>query len=135
MIMKKLLVFTLLIGLAYMGMAQEAQPASGPVLTFKEKTFNFGEIYQGDKVTHVFTFENTGTEPLILSNVLVQCGCTATKWPKEPIEPGKTGEIEVEFNSAGKMGMNNKAVTAVSNATNSQERVTFTVNVLPKKRF
>jgi|SRR5690606_18685717 len=131
--MKKLFVFV--IGLFLVGSvaAQESgtEAASGPQITFAESSHDFGDIKQGDKVEHTFTFKNSGTEPLILSNVLTTCGCTATNWPRDPIAPGKSGEITVKFNSAGKMGKQNKVVTVVSNATNAQERVKIITNILP----
>ncbi len=114
--------------------AQQAKKelVEGPQITFEESSHDFGDIEQGDKVNYTFKFENSGTEPLILSNVLTTCGCTASKWPREPIAPGEGGEIEVSFNSAGKMNKQNKVITIVSNAVNSQERVKITTNVLPK---
>ncbi len=131
--MKKLFLFV--IGLFLVGTvtAQNSgsETASGPQITFAESSFDFGDIKQGDKVEHTFTFKNSGTEPLILSNVLTTCGCTATNWPRDPIAPGKGGEITVKFNSAGKMGRQNKVVTVVSNATNAQERVKIITNILP----
>lgn len=131
--MKKIFVFTLgLFMCASLSLvAQDAEKASGPVITFSEETFDFGDIKQGDKVEHTFDFKNTGTEPLILSNVLTTCGCTATDWPRDPVAPGKGGSITVKFNSAGKMGKQNKVVTVVSNASNAQERVKIITNVLP----
>ncbi len=120
----------------YAQQASEKQPQekeNGPKIAFTESSHDFGDIEQGTKVNYTFDFENTGTEPLILSNVLTTCGCTATSWPREPIAPNKGGEIEVSFNSAGKMGKQNKVVTVVSNAVNSQERVKIITNVLPPK--
>jgi hypothetical protein len=133
--MKKLIAFTFLLFLAVQLHAQEAaeEKLDGPQITFMESTHDFGDIEQGTKVSHVFEFENSGTEPLILSNVLTTCGCTATSWPREPIAPGKGGKIAVSFNSAGKMGKQNKVVTVVSNAVNAQERVKIITNVTPKK--
>lgn len=110
--------------------AQEVE--SGPMIVFVEDAWEFGDIQQGDKVEHTFEFENAGTEPLILSNVLTTCGCTASDWPREPIAPGEMASLKVTFNSAGKMGMQNKIITIVSNATNSRERIKITTNVLPK---
>lgn len=110
---------------------QKAATVSGPQITFQESEFNFGDLKQGEKVEHVFTFKNTGTAPLILSNVLTTCGCTASEWPKEPVAPGKTAQIKVTFNSAGKMGVQNKVVTIVSNAVNAQEQVKMVGNVVP----
>ena len=120
----------------FSAIAQDAaveENANGPVMTFKEVKYDFGEIHQGDKVEHVFTFENTGNEPLIISNVQVTCGCTASDWPKDPIAPGQESSMTIKFNSTGKMGMQNKVITIISNATNPNNRLTITTNVLPKK--
>lgn len=120
---------------SFVAQAQEKQEenVTGPKIEFEESTHNFGDITQGDKVQHVFAFANSGTEPLVLSRVMTTCGCTAPSWPKEPIAPGEKGEITISFNSAGKMGMQNKVITVVSNATNSTARISITTNVLPKK--
>ncbi|SEJ36064.1 Protein of unknown function [Cyclobacterium xiamenense] len=115
-------------GLAW---AQE-KTADGPVITFEESSKDFGDITQGDKVENVFTFENTGNAPLIISNVAATCGCTVPSWPKEPIAPGKKGEIKVSFNSAGKMGKQNSVVRIYSNASAPIEKVSMISNVLPK---
>lgn len=134
--MKKLLALSAVFLMAIQLYAQEAEKTeevNGPQITFEVSSHDFGDIEQGEKVNYVFKFENTGIEPLILSNVLTTCGCTATSWPREPIVPGEGGEIAVSFNSAGKMGKQNKVVTIVSNAVNAQERVKIITNVLPKK--
>ena len=111
-----------------------AQEKSGAAITFKEKSIDFGDITQGDKVSHTFELTNTGTAPLVISNVAVTCGCTATSWPKEPIAPGKTSEIKVSFNSAGKMGKQNSVVRVYSNASEPIEKVSLISNVLPKSK-
>lgn len=136
-VMNKLLFTALVLLFSISVMAQqpvtESASQNGPKITFKEAEYNFGEIQQGEKVEHVFTFENSGTEPLILSNVKTTCGCTATDWPRDPIAPGSKGEIKVKFNSAGKMSRQNKVVTVISNAVNSQEKVKLVGNVVPKE--
>lgn len=111
-----------------------AAPANGKVaeIKFEETMHNFGDIHQGDVVTYIFKFKNTGKAPLIISNVLTQCGCTVPEWPKEPILPGKKGEIKATFNSSGKMGAQNKVVTIQSNASNATTTVTIVANVLPQ---
>jgi len=109
--------------------AQEAQE-SGAKIAFSETTFDFGDITQGDRVTHTFAYENTGNEPLILSDVKTTCGCTATNWDREPLAPGESAEITVNFNSRGKMGVQNKVVTILSNASNSSAKVKIVTNVL-----
>ncbi len=111
------------------------EKVSGAVITFEKSTHEFGDMIQGDKVEHTFKFTNTGNEALVITNVQVTCGCTTPKgWPREPIAPGGKGEITLSFNSAGKMGKQNKVVTIVSNAANTDgSQISFTTNVLEKK--
>ncbi|MEO1256164.1 MAG: DUF1573 domain-containing protein [Bacteroidota bacterium] len=128
----KYLIALLLVGFSFLAVAQEEEePMTGPKIVFAEKSFNFGDISQGERVEHVFEFENVGNEPLILSDVRTTCGCTAPEWPRDPVAPGKKSKVKVVFNSAGKMGMQNKVITVMSNAVNNPERVKIVTNVLP----
>ncbi len=134
--MKTLIIFVFSIFTIAGAVAQEAaeeSSSSGPIMSFEEDKHDFGDIFQGDKVEHVFEFENTGNEPLIITNVQTTCGCTAPEWPRDPVAPGQSGKIKVVFNSTGKMGRQNKVITVVSNATSPLNRVTIVTNVLPKK--
>lgn len=135
--MRKFLFLAVVLGLASHAFAQQAPAAEkkdGAVISFEKKTHDFGDIYQGDKVEHTFAFTNTGTEPLIITNVQVSCGCTLPKaWPRDPIPPGGKGEVTIAFNSAGKSGRQNKPVTIISNAVNADgSQISFTTNVLEK---
>lgn len=125
----------LLIGTAAMaqdGAAVELVPP-GPHIAFVEESHDFGDIEQGEVVEYTFEFENDGDAPIILSNVLTTCGCTATDWPRDPIAPGEKSSITAKFNSAGKVGRQNKVITIMSNSVNNPERVRIVTNVLPKK--
>jgi len=116
------------------GQAASASKTAGPVITFEKNTHDFGDMFQGDQVEKTFKFTNTGNEPLIITNVQVTCGCTTKSYPRDPIAPGAKGEITLGFNSAGKMGKQNKTVTVISNASNTDgSQITFTANVLDKK--
>ncbi|WP_072008505.1 DUF1573 domain-containing protein [Hymenobacter sp. IS2118] len=122
--MKKTLLLALgLTAAAYTAQAQAAMPAAkaagpvaGPAITFEESKFDFGAVAQGAVVDHTFKFKNTGTAPLIISNIGVSCGCTTPEWTKTPVMPGKTGSISAHFNTAGKLGMQNKVLTVESNS-------------------
>lgn len=85
-------------------------------LVFDQMDYNFGVIKQGESVTNIFTFTNSGNEPIVITNAAGSCGCTVPEWPKEPIMKGQKGSIKVTFNSAGKSGYNDKTVTITSNA-------------------
>lgn len=107
----------------------------GPMLTWEESAFDFGDIRQGDKVEHTFKFTNTGSEPLIITNVSTQCGCTAPRgWPRDPVMPGDKGEIIIAFNSAGKIGRQNKVATVISNAVNSKSNQLLLSGNVTEKR-
>ena len=122
--MKKTLLLALsLTAAAYTAQAQATAPATkavgpvaGPAITFEESKYDFGSVVQGGTVDHTFKFKNTGTAPLVISNIGVSCGCTTPEWTKAPVLPGKTGSIAAHFNSTGKMGMQNKVLTIESNA-------------------
>ena len=132
--MKKLGLVLICLLTLQVAMAQEEDVVNGPLLVFDETEFDFGDIHQGEQVEHIFTFVNQGTEPLVLSNVATTCGCTAPYWPKEPVAPAEKGEIKVKFNSAGKMGRQNKIITVYSNSTQAMTRVKIMTNVLPPKK-
>jgi len=88
---------------------------SAPKITFEVMEYNFDSIVQGDTVKYTFKFKNTGKSPLLITDAQVGCGCTAPTYPHEPIAPGKSGTVYVEFRSAGKMGPQDKTITIVSN--------------------
>jgi hypothetical protein len=108
----------------------------GPAISFKEVYYDFGDIKQGEVVEHVFEFTNSGDSTLLLQKAYSSCGCTIPTYPKEGIAPGQSGKITVKFNSEGKMGLNNKIITILSNAKNMGEeipqRLSIKVNVIPK---
>jgi hypothetical protein len=87
-----------------------------PELSFEKLSHNFGEIIQGESVSHQFVFTNTGQGNLMISNAKGSCGCTVPKWPRKPIAPGEEAEIKVTFNSNGREGKQKKTVTLVTNA-------------------
>lgn len=112
-----------------------AQTRDGAAITWDKNTHDFGDIIQGEKVEHTFKFTNTGSEPLIITNVEVTCGCTAPRgWPRDPINPGGKGEITVQFDSTHKIGRQNKVATVISNAPVGNSHITFSANVMEKKK-
>ena len=87
-----------------------------PVIEFDSEEFDFGTIAQGQSVYHVFNIKNIGESELILNDVKPTCGCTVPKnWPKQPIAPGESAEIEVQYDGSG-TGLVKKLITVTSNA-------------------
>jgi hypothetical protein len=135
--MRKYLLLLWVLGLTIQSFAQDkkAEQKNGGVITWEKKTHDFGTLIQGDKAEHTFYFTNTGNEPLIITNVQIDCGCTKAKgWPRDPIPPRGSGEITVSFDTVGKTGIQNKTVTLVTNAVNPEgNTITFTTSVMEKK--
>lgn len=106
---------------------------TGPttVIDFKETTFDFGTVVSGEKVSHTYSFTNTGSEPLIISNAKGSCGCTVPEWPKEPIAVGATGEVTVVFDSKNKKGPRNQKVTLTANTDPPQTFIYLKGEVSP----
>ena len=67
--MKMMLLPILLIFVFASGVFGADSTATGPKMKFTESEFDFGEIEAGEVVEHVFTFENTGTDTLRISQV------------------------------------------------------------------
>ena len=91
-----------------------SQSNLNPVIEFKESEYNFGNRKEGSDVSHVFTFTNTGTAPLIISDVVKSCGCTTPEWTNKPVLPGESGSITLKFDSK-RVGPFNKSVTVKTN--------------------
>ncbi|GAA4768794.1 MULTISPECIES: DUF1573 domain-containing protein [Flavobacterium] len=112
--MKKLMLIMAVLGFAFSASAQK-----GAKIEFKDQdnTIDYGTVTkESDNGVRVFEFTNTGDAPLIITNVQSTCGCTVPSKPKEPIMPGKTGQIEVKYNM--NPGPIRKTITVESNAVN-----------------
>jgi hypothetical protein len=91
-----------------------AQPAK-PRAVFKETTHDFGQVKQGDVVTHEFVFKNAGGAPLLVEKVETTCGCTAALVSEKKIAPGKEGKIKTTFDTRGYSGRLSRYIYLISN--------------------
>ncbi len=138
--MKKVFIYSLtavlFVSMAAFKPKPKAQPKPKPVTTAKvvlsdkpydvkfDKTFHdFGTISEGTEVKTTYVLTNIGKEPVVILSHDVQCGCTTPTYSKEPIMPGKSADIVVGFNSAGKSGAQDKTVTLTTNG--GKELLTF----------
>lgn len=92
---------------------------NGAKIEFKEETINYGTVVKGeDSGKRIFEFTNTGNEPLVIKDAKSSCGCTVPSFPKEPIAPGATSTIEVQYNM--NPGPISKTITVTTNAINKE---------------
>ena len=99
-------------------------------ITFGSYKHDFGKIKQNSTNNYSFKFTNTGDEPLIISNAVGSCGCTVPNFPKEPIAPGKTASIDVEYKPGMQKGVQEKKVTVTANTEPNQTILTINADVL-----
>jgi hypothetical protein len=125
---KILLVFAVIIGFAFTASAQDSQK---PEFKFNEEKHDFGKIPQGNPVTTVFEYTNTGTEPLILSDVKPTCGCTIADYTKTPVLKGDKGLIKITYNAAAAYPFN-KTIVVTSNAKTPQKYLVIVGEVVAK---
>ncbi|HRO41550.1 MAG TPA: DUF1573 domain-containing protein [Flavipsychrobacter sp.] len=102
-------------------------------IAFEDTKHSFGTITDGEVVRHAYKFKNTGDHPLVISNAVASCGCTVPSYPKKPIAPGESGEIVVEFNSANRLGHQQKNVLVYSNAQEDAISIGFDADVKEKQ--
>ncbi|MCF8378010.1 MAG: DUF1573 domain-containing protein [Bacteroidales bacterium] len=91
------------------------QRNNAPIIEFSSTTFNFGKLAQGENVEYEYPFKNNGKSDLLIRKVNASCGCTAILTDQKIVGPGQSASIKVSFNSAGKMGAQNKTVTVITN--------------------
>ena len=101
-----------------------------PEFNFEKELHDFGKLVDGEKVSYSFKFTNSGDAPLIISNAKGSCGCTVPNWSKDPIAPGESGSIDVTFNSSGRSGKQNKAITLTANTNPSRKVLNITSEVI-----
>ncbi len=94
------------------------------VIKFENMTHDFGKFTEDKVQTCIFTFKNTGDQPLVIHQAFATCGCTVPTFSKEPVAPGKTGQIKVVYNGKSKLpGHFKKSVSVRSNASNALVRI------------
>ncbi|GEM_PF-5730658 len=76
----------------------DGEPNS-PVLQFASSKIYFGIIPKGSIGSKKVIFSNQGTAPLIIIKCEGECSCTAVQWPKYAIQPGKTAELTIQYNT------------------------------------
>jgi hypothetical protein len=103
-----------------------------PVIEFDQMNYDFGTLVEGETVSGTFIVTNKGKVDLIITDVKPSCGCTTPDWTKDAIAPGETGEIKFEFNSANRVGKQNKSITVKSNAENTITTIRISGDVTAK---
>jgi hypothetical protein len=98
------------------------QQGLGPIMTFENTVVDYGTIEQNGEPLRLLKFTNTGDAPLVINNARGSCGCTVPTWPKKPVMPGETGEIEIRY-ATNRIGQFSKTVTLTTNELSAEPHV------------
>lgn len=82
---------------------------------FTDTVIEFGILTQQDSVVKKVKFRNTGRVNLQWIDAVSECGCASIILPKNPVKPGRKGELLIVFKSPY-IGTIEKKITMVSNA-------------------
>jgi hypothetical protein len=89
--------------------AQTNAKTADDVIKVNTDNHDFGKILQGKPVDYYFEVTNKTDKPVVVENTWASCGCTTPEKPTEPIAPGATAKVKVQYNAAA-MGTFNKQV-------------------------
>ena len=102
---------------------RKAEELPKTTVEFENEKYDFGKVASGEKVLYKFKFKNTGSNELVLTDVKASCGCTTPGYSKEPVAPGEEGFIDVQFDSKGRSGVQQKSITVTGNFEDPSRRM------------
>ncbi len=129
-------IFTAFIFASIFAVSCNAQDgAQGAKITIQERLHHFGEVQSDTLLSHTFTFENSGSDTLVVEELSASCGCTAALLDNARLAPGEKGEVKVTLNTRGKRGNVRQSVDIFTNDENAWFVTVFVeATVLPKQK-
>jgi hypothetical protein len=106
---------TFTVGAQYKRTYTKEELENAPIIQFERTEYNAGEIIQGQNLKYSFVFKNTGKSELEIESAKASCGCTATAPKEKTIAAGGSSQIDMDFDSRGKMGDQHKTITVRTN--------------------
>lgn len=111
--------------------ATPADDKNAPDIVFDAEVIDYGTIDHFADGKREFHFKNKGKTPLVITNCVGSCGCTVPTWPKDPIKPGKSSIIYVNY-ATDRVGTFEKTVTVTSNAKTPTKVIKIKGTVKPE---
>ncbi len=130
--MKKLFFIAAAFIVTASAMAQTTKPDD--VAKFNTNKYDFGKVKQSVPAVYSFEITNTSDKPLVIENAHATCGCTVPEYQKDPILPGKTAKIKVQYNAANG-GQFDKTVYVKLAGVDEEKALGITGEVLAAEAF
>ena len=128
--MKRINIFiTAFLSVIYYGCSSELKPTS---VIINDTVRHYYPIATGDILKLSYEIENTGKEPLVISEIQTTCGCIATDNQRKVIPEGQKATINFEYDSSKNIGYVEHEILLYGNFENSSfYKLYFDVNVVP----
>ena len=104
---KALLIFGVTVNAQYAQTKMQLSVTEHDFGTFKE---------EAGRQTFDFLVTNTGTDPLVIQNVVASCGCTTPEWTKQPIPAGGNGKVTAIYDPLNRPGPFSKTLSVYTNS-------------------
>jgi len=129
--MKKVLLIATFLVLAFNIGAQVA------VTTMKlsENQHDFGVFKEeAGPQKYDFILTNTGSQPLVIKNIVTSCGCTNPEWTRQPIPAGGTGKVTAIYDPKDRPGQFNKTLSVYTNTQPEVNVIVIKGEVTPREK-
>lgn len=110
----------------------ESKTGKVAIISFETEVIDYGTIEQHSDGARLFAFTNEGDAPLLITNVKTSCGCTVPSYSKEPILPGKSGELKIKYDTK-RLGAFTKTITVTSNAEGGNKILKIKGSIIASK--
>lgn len=104
---------------------QSSSVASQTQVSLNTASLDLGTFSSAENQKGIFQLKNTGNKPLVINAVTTSCGCTQVAYEKQPISPGGTTHLTVNY-KADHPEHFNKTIVVHCNAKESPIQLTIT---------
>jgi hypothetical protein len=105
-----------------------------PRIKLLKTEYDFGNVEEGKLVETKISFKNEGKGILEITDVKTSCGCTAALVSNKRINPGESGNVRIELDTANREGKLTRTVTIMTNdPDNPNPVITLYVNIEKRK--
>jgi len=129
--MKKIL---LLATVSVFMLAAMAQTSTDSTIKMNVEKHDFEKVKQGTPVTYFFEIKNITNHPVVVESTSASCGCTTPDKITDPIMPGNTVKLKVEYNAAN-AGQFTKTIYIKLSGVDQPKTVEITGEVLAVEAY
>ncbi|MCW3076045.1 MAG: hypothetical protein JWO32_654 [Bacteroidetes bacterium] len=101
-------------------------------MKIKDAKKSFGFVKKGGIVRLEYEITNAGNAPLIISGTEISCSCTTAEYPKQPIAPGQSAKVIINFDTKTVYDRQDRIIELISNDSGSPHKLRYKGVVLAK---